>query len=423
MNNPKIAVIGLGYVGLPLAVEFAKKYKVTGFDVNNTRIQELKSEKDHTNEIALDELRSVIEKENGIIFTTNKAEIQGFDYYIITVPTPVDNYNVPDFSPLIKASQTVGSVMKAGSIVVYESTVYPGATEERCIPELEKASGLHFNRDFFVGYSPERINPGDKERPLPKIKKIVSGSTNEIAIQVQELYNSIITAGTHLAPSLKVAEAAKIVENIQRDVNIAIINELARIFNKLKIDTTEVLEAAGTKWNFINIRPGLVGGHCIGVDPYYMIQKANDAGYHPEIMLASRRVNESMAEFVAQELVRMMVNNDIKIRDANVLVLGVTFKENCPDLRNTKVVDIVKKLEEYDLKVDIYDPWVQTEQLIHEYDLTNIPDYSGKKYDAVLLAVAHDEFKHINIKNIVKNNHIIYDLKSLLPKEDSNRRL
>ena len=422
-KQTKIAIIGLGYVGLPLAVEFAKKYKVIGFDINQSRIDELTQGHDHTNEIELGDLKDVMEKEDGILFSSDKEDLKHADYYIITVPTPVDSYNVPDFTPLIRASETVGSVMSTGACVIYESTVYPGATEERCIPVLEKISRLIYNIDFFVGYSPERINPGDKERPLAKIKKIVSGSNPMIAVKIQELYDSIITAGTHLAPSLKVAEAAKIVENIQRDVNIAIINELARIFNKLKIDTTEVLEAAGTKWNFINIKPGLVGGHCIGVDPYYMIQKANEAGYHPEIMLASRRVNESMSEFVAHELIRMMVNKDIKIRDANVLVLGITFKENCPDLRNTKVVDIVKTLGEYNLNIDLYDPWVQNDQLEAEYGLRTIDNINSKTYDAILLAVAHNEFKKLDLHKITKNNHIIYDLKSVLPKEISDRRL
>ncbi|HQW57167.1 MAG TPA: nucleotide sugar dehydrogenase [Saprospiraceae bacterium] len=422
-KNIKIAIIGLGYVGLPLAVEFAKKYQVVGFDINEQRIDELNKGIDNTHEIIEGELTEVLNRENGIQFTVKKEDIKDFDFYIITVPTPVDNYNVPDFTPLIKASETVGAVMGKHKIIIYESTVYPGATEERCIPVLEQASGLTYNEDFFVGYSPERINPGDKERPLTKIKKIVSGSTPEVALKVQALYNSIITAGTHLAPSLKVAEAAKVVENIQRDINIAIVNELARIFNKLKIDTTEVLEAAGTKWNFINVRPGLVGGHCIGVDPYYMIQKANEAGYHPEIMLAARRLNESMSEFVAHELIRMMINKDIKIRKANILILGVTFKENCPDLRNTKVIDIINILREYDVHLDVYDPWVLESQLMKEYGLSTIPQLGNKRYDAVLLAVAHQVFKEIDLKEITKEHSIVYDLKSFYPKELTDRRL
>jgi len=398
--SKKIAIIGLGYVGLPLAVEFAKKFKVVGFDINQARLSELNRGEDQTLEIDPDLLHTVLNStdSNGLSFSNVPEDIKGFDYYIVTVPTPVDKNNYPDFTPLIKASETVGKVVKKGPTIIYESTVYPGATEEICVPILENNSGLKYNEGFFIGYSPERINPGDKERTLTKIKKIVSGSTEEVAINVQNLYNEIIEAGTFKASSIKVAEAAKVIENVQRDINIAVANELARIFNKLKIDTTQVLEAAGTKWNFINVKPGLVGGHCIGVDPYYLIQKAQEAGYHPEIMLASRRLNESMGDYVAHELIKLMIGKEIQVKNSKVLILGITFKENCPDLRNTKVVDVIRILREYHIDVDIYDPWVSSLQLEKEYGMKCLNELqSNHDYDGVLLAVAHEEFKNLDI--------------------------
>jgi len=423
--NTKIAVIGLGYVGLPLAVEFGKKYKVVGFDVNQQRLAELRNGEDRTLEIESDHLKSVLSTNNiGLTFSNQPEDIMHFDYYIVTVPTPVDKNNYPDFTPLIKASETVGKVIKKGSTVIYESTVYPGATEEICVPILEQFSDLKFNSDFFIGYSPERINPGDKERTLTKIKKIVSGSTDEVAVSVQNLYNDIIEAGTFKASSIKVAEAAKVIENVQRDINIAVANELARIFNKLKIDTTQVLEAAGTKWNFIHVKPGLVGGHCIGVDPYYLIQKAQEAGYHPEIMLASRRLNESMGDYVAHELIKLMIDREIKVKNSKVLILGVAFKENCPDLRNTKVVNVVKILRDYHINVDIYDPWVSSEQLEKEYGMSCLNEMPTEaKYDGILLAVAHNEFRSIDISKWTKSPSVVYDIKSILPITEVDNRL
>jgi len=424
--SKKIAIIGLGYVGLPLAVEFAKKFKVVGFDINQARLSELNRGEDQTLEIDPDLLHTVLNStdSNGLSFSNVPEAIKGFDYYIVTVPTPVDKNNYPDFTPLIKASETVGKVVKKGSTIIYESTVYPGATEEICVPILENNSGLKYNEGFFIGYSPERINPGDKERTLTKIKKIVSGSTEEVAINVQNLYNEIIEAGTFKASSIKVAEAAKVIENVQRDINIAVANELARIFNKLKIDTTQVLEAAGTKWNFINVKPGLVGGHCIGVDPYYLIQKAQEAGYHPEIMLASRRLNESMGDYVAHELIKLMIGKEIQVKNSKVLILGITFKENCPDLRNTKVVDVIRILREYHIDVDIYDPWVSSLQLEKEYGMKCLNELqSNHDYDGVLLAVAHEEFKNLDIKKLTKSPSVIYDIKSILPLEVVDNRL
>lgn len=423
--NTKIAVIGLGYVGLPLAVEFGKKYKVVGFDVNQQRLAELRNGEDRTLEIESDHLKSVLSTNNiGLTFSNQPEDIMHFDYYIVTVPTPVDKNNYPDFTPLIKASETVGKVIKKGSTVIYESTVYPGATEEICVPILEQFSDLKFNSDFFIGYSPERINPGDKERTLTKIKKIVSGSTDEVAVSVQNLYNDIIEAGTFKASSIKVAEAAKVIENVQRDINIAVANELARIFNKLKIDTTQVLEAAGTKWNFIHVKPGLVGGHCIGVDPYYLIQKAQEAGYHPEIMLASRRLNESMGDYVAHELIKLMIDREIQVKNSKVLILGVAFKENCPDLRNTKVVNVVKILRDYHINVDIYDPWVSSEQLEKEYGMSCLNEMPTEaKYDGILLAVAHNEFRSIDISKWTKSPSVVYDIKSILPITEVDNRL
>lgn len=423
--STKIAVIGLGYVGLPLAVEFGKKYKVVGFDVNQQRLAELRNGEDRTLEIESDHLKSVLSTNNiGLTFSNQPEDIMHFDYYIVTVPTPVDKNNYPDFTPLIKASETVGRVIKKGSTVIYESTVYPGATEEICVPILEQFSDLKFNSDFFIGYSPERINPGDKERTLTKIKKIVSGSTDEVAVSVQNLYNDIIEAGTFKASSIKVAEAAKVIENVQRDINIAVANELARIFNKLKIDTTQVLEAAGTKWNFIHVKPGLVGGHCIGVDPYYLIQKAQEAGYHPEIMLASRRLNESMGDYVAHELIKLMIDREIQVKNSKVLILGVAFKENCPDLRNTKVVNVVKILRDYHINVDIYDPWVSSEQLEKEYGMSCLNEMPTEaKYDGILLAVAHNEFRSIDISKWTKSPSVVYDIKSILPITEVDNRL
>ncbi len=422
--STKIAVIGLGYVGLPLAVEFAKKYKVVGFDVNQQRLAELRNGEDRTLEIESDHLKSVLSTNIGLTFSNQPEDIMHFDYYIVTVPTPVDKNNYPDFTPLIKASETVGRVIKKGSTVIYESTVYPGATEEICVPILEQSSDLKFNSDFFIGYSPERINPGDKERTLTKIKKIVSGSTDEVAVSVQNLYNDIIEAGTFKASSIKVAEAAKVIENVQRDINIAVANELARIFNKLKIDTTQVLEAAGTKWNFIHVKPGLVGGHCIGVDPYYLIQKAQEAGYHPEIMLASRRLNESMGDYVAHELIKLMIDREIQVKNSKVLILGVAFKENCPDLRNTKVVNVVKILRDYHINVDIYDPWVSSEQLEKEYGMSCLNEMPTEaRYDGILLAVAHNEFRSIDISKWTKSPSVVYDIKSILPIAEVDNRL
>ena len=424
--SKKIAIIGLGYVGLPLAVEFAKKFKVVGFDINQARLSELNRGEDQTLEIDPDLLHTVLNStdSNGLSFSNVPEDIKGFDYYIVTVPTPVDKNNYPDFTPLIKASETVGKVVKKGSTIIYESTVYPGATEEICVPILENNSGLKYNEGFFIGYSPERINPGDKERTLTKIKKIVSGSTEEVAINVQNLYNEIIEAGTFKASSIKVAEAAKVIENVQRDINIAVANELARIFNKLKIDTTQVLEAAGTKWNFINVKPGLVGGHCIGVDPYYLIQKAQEAGYHPEIMLASRRLNESMGDYVAHELIKLMIGKEIQVKNSKVLILGITFKENCLDLRNTNVVDVIRILREYHIDVDIYDPWVSSLQLEKEYGMKCLNELqSNHDYDGVLLAVAHEEFKNLDIKKLTKSPSVIYDIKSILPLEVVDNRL
>ncbi|WP_214225536.1 Vi polysaccharide biosynthesis UDP-N-acetylglucosamine C-6 dehydrogenase TviB [Pedobacter sp. B4-66] len=416
----KMAVIGLGYVGLPLAVEFAKQHKVVGFDILEHRIDELNAGNDATLEIdkpALDAVLSFNCSTLKGLFCTNKIdELSSCSVYIITVPTPVDKNNRPDLTPLIKASTLVGSVLKKGDIVVYESTVYPGATEEECVPVLTKKSGLIFNEDFFVGYSPERINPGDKEHTVANIRKITSGSTPEAATKVDELYKSIINAGTYKASSIKVAEAAKVIENAQRDINIAFVNELAMIFNQLDIDTAEVLAAAGTKWNFLNFKPGLVGGHCIGVDPYYLAQKAQEIGYHPEIILAGRRVNDGMGAYVAEQLIKKMVCKGKCVIGAEVLILGFTFKENCPDVRNTKVIDIVKKLQEYKVKVTIHDPWANVDQAKNQYGvICENGESKTRKYDGILLAVAHQEFKDLDIKSLCKTDAIVYDIKSLLP--------
>jgi UDP-N-acetyl-D-galactosamine dehydrogenase len=422
LNQIKLAVIGLGYVGLPLAVEFGKKRSVLGFDINQARINQLKLGIDHTLEIDAEELK----KSNLLSFTTDVSELRSCNFFIVTVPTPIDEYKKPDLTPLIKASETIAKVLKKGDVVVYESTVYPGATEEDCVPILEKLSGLRFNIDFFAGYSPERINPGDKEHRISNIKKITSGSTPEIAHLVDYLYQEIIAAGTHRASSIKVAEAAKVIENTQRDVNIALINELALIFNKMDIDTEAVLQAAGTKWNFLPFRPGLVGGHCIGVDPYYLTHKAESIGYHPEIILAGRKLNDSMGAYVVSQLIKSMTKRRIHVDQAKVLVLGLTFKENCPDLRNTKVIDIVRELEQYSVNVEIYDPWVDSEEAYQEYGVKIIDSPQESHYDAVVIAVAHRQFKELGankIRSFGKINSIIYDLKYILSAEDSDIRL
>ncbi|MDU9037532.1 Vi polysaccharide biosynthesis UDP-N-acetylglucosamine C-6 dehydrogenase TviB [Pseudomonas corrugata] len=422
LEEIKLAVIGLGYVGLPLAVEFGKCRPVIGFDINEQRIQNLKSGHDSTLEVADDELkRSAL-----LSFSSTLDELSECNVYIVTVPTPIDRYKQPDLTPLIKASESIGKLLKRGDIVIYESTVYPGATEEDCVPVLEKISNLIFNVDFFVAYSPERINPGDKEHRVTSIKKVTSGSTPEVAILVDSLYNQVITAGTYRASSIKVAEAAKVIENTQRDLNIALINELAIIFNKMGIDTEEVLKAAGTKWNFLPFRPGLVGGHCIGVDPYYLTHKAQAIGYHPEIILAGRRLNDSMSIYVTSQLIKAMLKQRIHVDGARVLVMGLTFKENCPDLRNTKVVDIVRELTDYNVNVDVYDPWVVVEEAQHEYGITPISEPEIGAYDGIILAVAHDQFKTmgaVNIRLLGKSVHVLYDLKYLLHTSESDLRL
>ena len=425
INDIKIAVIGLGYVGLPLAVEFGKKHPVIGFDINQHRIEELKSGTDHTLEVSDKDLASAKQLQ----FSSDINELAECNFYIVTVPTPIDEYKQPDLTPLVKASTAIGSVVKAGDIVVYESTVYPGATEEVCIPELERSSGLVFNKDFFAGYSPERINPGDKEHRVTNILKVTAGSTPEVADFVDEVYNLIITAGTHKAPSIKVAEAAKVIENTQRDVNIALINELAVIFNKMGIDTEAVLTAAGTKWNFLPFRPGLVGGHCIGVDPYYLTHKAQAIGYNPEIILAGRRLNDSMGEYVVTQLVKTMIKKRIQVEGAKILILGLSFKENCPDVRNTKVIDIVHELKEYNIDVDVYDPWVDADEAQHEYGINPINDIvnlESNNYDGIILAVAHNQFVEMGVEQIRalgKPNHVLYDLKYLFTSEQSDIRL
>jgi UDP-N-acetyl-D-galactosamine dehydrogenase len=414
----KIAVIGLGYVGLPLARLFATKHIVVGFDINQNRINELQNGHDVTLEVEDEILRSVLKPTNndvaGLYCTSDLDSIKGCNYYIITVPTPVDKNNRPDLTPLYKASETAGKVLKKGDIVIYESTVYPGATEEECIPVLEKVSGLQFNVDFFAGYSPERINPGDKEHSVEKILKVTSGSTPEIGHQVDELYRSVITAGTHLAPSIKVAEAAKVIENSQRDINIAFVNELAKIFNLMNIDTHAVLEAAGTKWNFLPFKPGLVGGHCIGVDPYYLAQKAQELGYHPEIILAGRRLNDSMGEYVASQVVKLMIKKGITVNGASLLMLGITFKENCPDVRNTKIIDVVRALEDYGINVLVYDPWVNPYYVKKEYGLISSDKLKDYKYDAIVLGVAHSSFLNLNFSQYRKEKSVLYDVKGFL---------
>lgn len=413
----KISVIGLGYVGLPLAVAFSDKFKVIGFDVNEKRVEELNKFNDKTLEIDLEKLKNAITN-NKMKLSSNIDDIKECNFYIVSVPTPVDKNNRPDLTPLLKASQSVGSVLKKGDIVVYESTVYPGATEEECVPVLEKFSNLKFNEDFFCGYSPERINPGDKEHTITKIKKITSGSTKKVADIVDDVYVSIIKAGTFKASSIKVAEAAKVIENTQRDINIAFVNELAMIFEKMHIDTTEVLKAAGTKWNFLKFNPGLVGGHCIGVDPYYLTHKAQELGYHPEIILAGRRINDNMGKYAANRVVKLMIKHDKKINKAKVLILGITFKENCPDIRNSRVIDVVKELKEFGCNVDVYDPWADKNEVLREYNLNLIENLNLNNYDAVVLAVAHDEFKNLDFSNL---NAVTFDIKGIL--QNPNGRL
>jgi UDP-N-acetyl-D-galactosamine dehydrogenase len=415
----KIAVIGLGYVGLPLARLFATKYQVVGFDINENRITSLRSGTDSTLEVSDAILQNVLVNDfkseaNGLLCSSTLLDIADCNYYIVTVPTPVDKNNRPDLTPLYKSSETVGKVLKKGDIVIYESTVYPGVTEDECIPVLEKTSGLKFNVDFFAGYSPERINPRDKEHTVEKILKVTAGSTPEIGQRVNELYKSVITAGTHLAPTIKVAEAAKVIENSQRDINIAFVNELAKIFNLMNIDTHAVLEAAGTKWNFLPFKPGLVGGHCIGVDPYYLAQKAQEFGYHPEIILAGRRLNDSMGEYVASQVVKLMIKKGFTVNGANLLMLGITFKENCPDVRNTKIVDVVIALADYGITVSIHDPWANTAEVEHEYGLEVKTELPNQKFDAVVLGVAHKEFLDLDITSLQNDNGIVYDVKGIL---------
>jgi UDP-N-acetyl-D-galactosamine dehydrogenase len=416
--NIKIGIIGLGYVGLPLARLFATKYPVVGFDINQKRVDALNNGIDDTLEVDQETLDKVLVNEPlksvGLFCSTDLSAIEACNYYIVTVPTPVDKNNRPDLTPLYKSSETVGKVLKKGDIVIYESTVYPGLTEEECVPVLERVSGLTFNVDFFAGYSPERINPGDKEHTVDKILKITAGSTPEIGIKVNDLYKSVITAGTHLAPCIKVAEAAKVIENSQRDINIAFVNELAKIFNILEIDTHAVLEAAGTKWNFLNFKPGLVGGHCIGVDPYYLAQKAQESGYHPEIILAGRRLNDSMGEYVASRIVKLMIKKRIPVNHSKLLMLGITFKENCPDVRNTKIVDVIAALKDYGITVSIYDPWANPAEVAHEYGLETSEVVPTDTYDAIVLGVAHKEFLSLDLEQFRNPESIIYDVKGVL---------
>lgn len=429
MTDFRIAIIGLGYVGLPLAIEFGKKYSVLGFDINKSRVEELQNGIDHTLEADLDGLREAtgLYKSNpelGLSFSSNEKDLNRCNTFIVTVPTPINHFNMPDLRPLIKASEMLGRVINKGDIVIYESTTYPGCTEEECIPVIEKVSGLLFNVDFFAGYSPERINPGDKINTLTKIKKVTSGSTPEIADIVDGLYSSIITAGTHKAPSIKVAEASKIIENAQRDVNISFVNELALIFDKLGIDTNDVIDAAGTKWNFLKYRPGLVGGHCISVDPYYLASKAESMGYVPQVILSGRHVNNSIAPFIANKVLKLMIQKDHKIKNSNVLILGVTFKENCPDIRNTKVIDIYNELCEFGAMVDIYDPWASVQEIRHEYGIEIIDKLDeSKDYEAIVLAVAHDEFKTIDFEKYYNDGAVIFDAKAVIDRRWVDGRL
>lgn len=430
LDQSKIAVIGLGYVGLPLAIEFAKKYDVLGFDINASRVEELSQGKDRTQEANLEDLNAVMAERSkakakkGLSFSHNTEDLKNYDTFIVTVPTPIDQFKAPDLTPLIKASEMLGRVLKSGDIVIYESTVYPGCTEDDCVPVLEKHSGLTFNKDFFAGYSPERINPGDKINTLTKIKKVTSGSTPAIADRVDDLYRSIISAGTHKAPSIKVAEASKAIENAQRDVNISFVNELALIFDRVGIDTNDVIEAAGTKWNFLKYQPGLVGGHCIGVDPYYLAHKAQALGYHPQVILSGRRVNDHMGSFVADKVVKLMIQKDHKIKGSRALIMGVTFKENCPDVRNTRVVDIYHELVQFGLDVDVYDPWADAQEVKHEYNLDIINKLDDSiVYDAVIVAVAHNEFLKFDYQKIKRNNGVIFDTKACLDRALVDGRL
>ena len=417
-TNIKIAVIGLGYVGLPLAVEFGKKYPVLGFDINKKRVEELGNGYDRTQEVEPEALKT----SPNLIFSTNLEDLKNYNVFIVTVPTPIDNYKKPDLTPLLSASRTIGRILKKDDVVIYESTVYPGCTEEDCVPVLEKESGLKFNQDFFCGYSPERINPGDKINTLTKIKKVTSGSTPEIADFVNDLYASIITAGTYKATSMKVAEASKAIENAQRDVNISFVNELALIFDKMGIDTSEVLEAAGTKWNFLKFKPGLVGGHCIGVDPYYLLHKSESLGYYPQVILSGRRVNDNMGIFVANKLIKLLIKNGHKIEGSNVLILGITFKENCPDIRNSRVVDVYNELKEFGVNVTVHDPYADTHEVKEEYGIEITSDISDK-YDGILLAVSHDEYKSLNLENLKNHNAVVFDIKSMWDKETVDARL
>lgn len=422
LEEVKLAVVGLGYVGLPLAVEFGKRRPVLGFDINARRIEELREGRDHTLEVEPDELKSAAQ----LRFSAEAEALAEANVFIVTVPTPIDQYKQPDLTPLVRASETIGRVLKRGDIVIYESTVYPGATEEVCVPVLESVSGLRFNEDFYAGYSPERINPGDKQHRVANIRKVTSGSTPEAATLIDSLYAEIIVAGTHKAPSIKVAEAAKVIENTQRDVNIALINELALIFNRLGIDTQAVLEAAGTKWNFLPFRPGLVGGHCIGVDPYYLTHKAQSIGYHPEIILAGRRLNDAMGSYVVSQLVKAMTKRRIQVQGSRVLVMGLAFKENCPDLRNTRIVDIVRELGEYNIEVDVYDPWVDPAEAVHEYGIEPVAAPRQGAYDGIVLAVAHQQFKDMSvaaIRALGKAEHVLYDLKYVLTADEADLRL
>ncbi len=418
MNDIKIGIIGLGYVGLPLARLFATKYSVIGFDINEKRISELQSGTDKTMEVTDEELKKVIKSEppnKTGLFCTNEVEVlSNCNYFIVTVPTPVDRTNKPDLSSLYKSSETVGSVLKKGDIVIYESTVYPGVTEDECIPVLEKVSGLKFNIDFYAGYSPERINPGDKKHTVDKILKVTAGSTPEVGKKVDELYASIISAGTHLAPSIKVAEASKVIENSQRDINIAFVNELSKIFNLMDIDTNEVLEAAGTKWNFLPFKPGLVGGHCIGVDPYYLAQKAQEYGYHPGIILEGRRMNDGMGKYISSEIVKLMLKHDLGVKNSRILILGITFKENCPDIRNTKVIDVINNLKSYGANVEIHDPWANPMEVNHEYQLKIYTELPKEKFDAIVLTVAHKEFLDLDLRSMLSKNGVLYDVKGML---------
>ena len=431
LENPRIAVIGLGYVGLPLAVEFAKKHPTVGFDINASRVKELRNGHDHTLEVDDNDLKEAIQSDlasvdlaqKGLYCTTAVGDIEDFNFYIVTVPTPTDKNKRPVLTPLIKASESIGKVLKQGDYVVYESTVYPGVTEEECVPVLEKVSGLKMNEDFYVGYSPERINPGDKERTVTKILKVTSGSNPDAAEVIDNLYREVITAGTFKAISIKVAEAAKVIENSQRDINIAFVNELAKIFNKLDIDTHAVLEAAGTKWNFLPFKPGLVGGHCIGVDPYYLAQKAQEVGYHPEIILSGRRLNDDMGKYVAGEVVKLMMKRSLPVLGSNVLMLGITFKENCPDIRNTRAIDVFEELCSYNVNVDVYDPWADSTEVLEEFGIETTKELTNKKYHSIILVVSHNDYLELDLRSLLVDEGVLYDVKGILPMDIVDARL